>query len=276
MSANVRFHNHVGLGVNGWRLSPHNGNGIRVWDPRIPGWATADLPIPGSGNELQGVVTSAYIDDVPGQVVPTSGAIPVNTDIYRAYLKMDMSGALYVNWLPWNLASYIHGPEGFFIDARTQKGHLVGMAVRVPTYGIQGQYYSEWLLSYYNRGTASFFSHPAGSASAGQGWVACGQYVELLVWQDDWPKITGYLNLTSSVQGASLQVALTPNGNFGGASYAAGYSETAQRPEPTPIGIPGAPLTEGLWRYQMHLQTDAGTVTSGAVLNSLLDVHGKF
>lgn len=278
MSANVRFHNHVPLGLNGWRLSPHNGNGIRVWDPRIPNWTTVNLPIPGSGSELQGVVTNAYIDDVPGQSMPTAGALPVNNDVHVAFLKMDMSGNFYLNWLPWTLASPAYSSEGFFVDARTGKGHRVGMAVRVPTYGIQGQYFSQWLLSYYNRGSCSFFSHPAGSVAAGAGWQSVGQYVEILVWQDDFPKITATMNLTNPTAGASLQVRLMPTagGILGGGDYGAQYNQTANRPYLVSLTLPGAPLAEGLWRYSIDLQTDAGTVTAGAVLNSVLDVHGKF
>lgn len=271
IAADVRFHNHTPLGLNGFRLSPHNGNAIRVWDPRIPGWVTVNVPGQGQPGIIEGVVSNAVIDDVPGQNMPYNV-------IYRAFLKMDMSGNLYVNWLPWSLSSYIHGPEGFYVDARTGKGHIVGMAIRVPTYEIQGQYFSEWLVSYYNRGSASFFSHPACSVAAGAGWQPCGQYVEALIWQDDFPKTTATMNLTNPSAGASLQVSLLPttNGVLGGGDYGAQYNQTASRPYLISLTLPGAPLAEGLWRYQIYLQTDAGTVTAGAVLNSVLDVHGKF
>jgi hypothetical protein len=270
VAADVRFHNHIPLGLNGWRLSPHNGNAIRVWDPTAAAWVTRNLVITSPG-VVEGVVSSAYIDDVPGQNMPYNV-------IHRAFLKMDASGNLYVNWLPWSLSSYAHGPEGFYVDTRTGKGHLVGMAIRVPTYEIQGQYFSEWLVSYYNRGSASFFSHPACSVVAGAGWQPCGQYVEALVWQDDFPKITATMNLTNPTAGASLQVRLMPtvNGVLGGGDYGAQYNQTANRPYLVSLTLPGAPLAEGLWRYNIDLQTDAGTVTAGAVLNSVLDVHGKF
>ena len=266
MSADVRFHNDTTLGLNGFRLSPHNGNAIRAYDPTAAAWVTLNVPNGG----YQGVVSSCFIDDVAAQSMPYN--VP-----HLAFLKINAGGTPYVNWLTWAQAGYVHGPEGFYVDARTQRGHILGMAIRVPTYEIQGQYNSEYLISYYNRGEGSFFSIPAGSVVAGAGWQPVGPPVELLCWADDFPDIAVTLNATCTAANASLQAALVANGNFPAGSFGANTSNAIiGNPAPINITVPTPPITPGFYSYQLHIQTNAGTMTLGAALNSVINVHGKF
>lgn len=266
MTADVRFSNNTTLGLNGFTLWPHNGNTIRAYDPTAAAWITVIVPNTG----ISGVVSSCYIDDVPAQ------NMPYNT-IHIAFLKIDASGNRYINWLTWAQAGLVHGPEGFFVDARYQKGHVIGMAIRVPTFEIQGQYNSEYLLSYYNRGECSFFSVPAGSVAAGTPWQPVGVPVQLLVWADDWPKISATLNATCTVANASLQAVLAVNGSIAGGAFGSNTSNaTIGNPCPINIDFPTPPINPGYYSYQLHIQTNAGTMTLGAALNSIVNVHGKF
>lgn len=266
-AADVRFSNAGALGLNGFYLHPHNGNTIRVWDPRVPGWTTVALPPAVAPNwSISGVVSDCYINDIPHQ------SLPYNV-IYFAYLKMDANGVLYINWLS---AGSVEGPEGFRVDVVTATGHLVGMAIRRPGVEIQGQYNSELLVSWYNRGEASFFSIPAGSVSASQGWQPVGAPVELLIWEDEWPVIVAALTITGTAMGASMQAAIVPNGSIPAAAFGAATNLAPGKPHSVVITYPGAPVNPGFYTYQIYMQTDAGVVTLGAALNSSLNVHSKF
>lgn len=264
-AADVRFSNNTNLGLNGFTLWPHNGNAIRAYDPTAAAWVTVTVPNAG----FSGVVSSMYIDDVAGQ------NMPYNT-IHIAFLKIDASGNPYINWLTWAQAGLVHGPEGFFVDARTQRGHVIGMAIRVATFEIQGQYNSEYLLSYYNRGSASFFSVPACTVAAGAGWQPCGVPVELLTWADDFPQIVAQLNFTGTSAGASLQGALVPNGAIAQGAFTAATNASPGNPYSAPIVFPTPPINPGFYSYRIYIQTNAGTVTLGAALNSMMNVYGKF
>lgn len=266
MSADVRFHNHTGLGLNGFRLSPHNGDAIRVYDPSAAGWVTKHLVITSPG-VVEGVVSSCFIDDVAGQSMPYD-------IIHIAFLKMDGSGNLYINWLPWNLAGTQHGPEGFYVDQRTGRSHIVGMAIRKTGREIQGDYKSELLLSYYNRGTSDFSVIPAGSVAVG-GWTNIGPPIELLIWEDDMPTGMASLNFTGSVVNASLQAQVLVNGiNLG--LVTAASNAVIGKPYSGTIKIPFNAANPGFYSLQLQLQTDAGLVTLGAALNSMFTVTGKF
>lgn len=267
MSADVRFHNHVPLGLNGFRLSPHNGNAIRVWDPTAAAWVTRNLVITSPG-VIEGVVSNCYIDDVPGQNMPYN-------IVHEAYLKMDMSGALYVNYLPWSLAGHIHGPEGFYVDVRTGKGHLVGMVIRKSGREIQGDAWSELLVTYYNRGQSDFTVIPAGTVSAGAGWVNVGLPIEIVIWEDDMPTGTAVLNFTGTGSNASLQAQVLVNGANNGYATAA-TNASPGNPYPGLIKIPFNAGPPGFYSLQLQLQTNVGNVTLGAALNSVFSITGKF
>lgn len=265
IAADVRFHNNTLLGLNGFRLAPHNGNKIDVYDPTTAAWVTVAIPNGG----INGVVSSTYIDDVAAQSMPYDV-------IHIAYLKMDGSGNLYVNWLPWPIASYIQGSGGFFVDARTGNGHLIGMAIRKNDgREIQGDARSELLLSYYNRGQSDFTIIPAGTVAAGAGWVNVGLPIELLVWADDMPTGFASLNFTGAGTNASLQAQVLINGvNYG---YATAQTNAVPgNPYPGTIKIPFNAGFPGFYVLQLQLQTNIGSVTLGAALNSVFSVSGKF
>lgn len=273
IAADVRFHNHTPLGLNGFRLSPHNGNAIRVYDPTAATWVTKNLVIT-SPSVIEGVVSNCYIDDVSGQ------SMPYNIE-HLAFLKMDVSGNMYVNWLPMKngggaiINYYDHGPEGFYVDHKTGHGHLIGMAIRKTGREIQGDARSELLITWYNRGGSDFTVIPAGTVAAGAGWVAIGNPIEILVWEDDMPTGTAVLNFTGTAVGASLQGNVEVNGVNNGYSTAS-TNASPGNPYPGLIKIPFNAGVPGFYSLQLKIQTNAGNVTLGAALNSVFSLSGKF
>lgn len=259
--ADVRFSNNTNLGLNGFTLWPYNGNEILVFDQGTSKWVIAHVPNGGVG----GVVNACCINGVQGQDMPYY-------QVHIAYLKKSTAGLLYIDWLNW--VGWVISSEGIPVDAPTQQGHLVGMAIRVHNYEIQGQYNSEYLISYYNRGRCSFFSQPAGSVNAGAGWQPVGEPVEVLVWADDFPHVSAQLNMTGSKRDASLQGAVSVNGVRTG--FTAATNASPGNPYSGPIAVPTPPLSPGFYKYQVELQASAGDVTLGAALNSVLNVYGSF
>ena len=272
LAADVRFSNHTPITAT--ILVPHDGNQIDVYNPTAAAWQTISL----SNSGVVSDVSNCYIDDVPGQ------SMPMDT-IHLAWLKMDGSGNLYINWLTWVQSGPAKASGGFTIDARTQQGHLIGMAIRRPTYHVQGQANSEYVLSYYNRGASNFISVPAGTVSAGSGWQNVGAPIEMLVWADDIPTFMANINFTGSAAGSTMaaSVLMTTNTNSGtiGLPNYWGF-ETSQvnvspgKPYGGTIIVPLASPPPGFWRYQLQISVDVGTVTLGAARNSMMSASGKF
>lgn len=278
LAANVRFSNDVSEGLSAASLSPHNGNDIRVYDQLLGNWITCYITM---GQVKTNVSGNGYFYTPATGDVANSPA-PYDTILF-AFLKTT-SGCnnLYIVWTRADQVSYVHGPEGFYVDSAIQQGHLVGIAYRKSgnnpidnlPHEIQGRYNGELLVSYYNRGSYDFFSVPACSVSAGQGWQPCGLPVYLVCWPDDGAQITAVLNFTSNGAGASLQGAIAINGER--SSFGAAYNQTINKPYPVLIRQSFGGFNGGYYEFQVHLQTDNGTATLGAVLNSALGVYGKF
>lgn len=262
-AADVRFSNNTSLGLNGYILSPHNGNLIKVRNPSTGTWS--DVAIPNAG--VTGVVSSTCVSSVCGVQLPYNAA-------YLAFLEMDAGGNLFVNWRPLASAYYVHGPFGFYVDNITGYGHLIGMAIRRPGVEIQGQYNSQLLISWYNRGHYNFFSTPACTVAAPATWQPCGVPVEILLWADDGTNITAALNFTGTAANASLQGALSVNGLLW--SFTAASNTLPGNPYAGTIAAPIAGFADGDYVFQILLQTNAGSVTLGAALNSSLNVYAPF
>lgn len=271
-AADVRFSNHIPNTAT--ILAPHNGNKIEIYNPTAAAWQTISL----SNSGVVSDVSNCYIEDVSGQ------SMPMDT-IHIAFLKMDGSGNLYINWLTWAQAGPAKSPGGFIVDARTQQGHLIGMAIRRPTYHVQGQANSEYVLSYYNRGASNFISVPAGTVSAASGWQDIGAPVELLLWADDMPAFNAVVNFTGDTAEATMaaRVLVSFNNANGqpGAYNNWGHETstvnvTAGKPYTGSITVPLASAPPGFWQFQLQTSVDVGTVTLGAARNSMMGAYGKF
>lgn len=262
-AADVRFSNNTSLGLNGYILSPHNGNSIKVRNPNSGTWV--DVAIPNSG--VTGVVSNTCVSSVCGVSLPYNAA-------HLAFLEMDAAGSLFVNWRPLASVYYVHGPFGFYVDNMTGYGHLIGMAIRRPGVEIQGQYNSQLLISWYNRGHYNFFSIPACTVSAPATWQPCGVPVEVLLWADDGTNVTAALNFTGTVANSSLQGALSVNGSLW--SFTAASNALPGNPYAGVIAAPLAGFGDGDYVFQILLQTNAGSVILGAALNSSLNVYSPF
>lgn len=271
-AADVRFSNHsTNVQVI---LAPYNGNKIAVYDPTPGTWSDETI-----GN-VTADVTTCYVDDVASQNMAYS-------TLYLAFLKKDTSGNHYLNFLPWSLAGSIKNSDGIYVDARTQHGHMVGMLIRMPTYELQGQANSEYVLSYYNRGHTNFVSVPAGTVAAASGWVAVGPSVDTLVWADDTPQFSGVINFTGNTANASLEariiiyrndpttgvISSTPN-DWGYATQQ--VNVTPGKQYTSPIFAPLAAPPPGFWRYQLEIRATAGNVVLGALQNSMIAAYGPF
>lgn len=273
MTADVRFSNNsTNTTVI---LAPYNGNKIAVYDPTPGTWS--DETIPSAG--ITANVTICYIDDVAAQNMAYS-------TLYLAFLKKDTSGNRYLNFLPWSLAGTAKNTNGIFVDTRTQHGHMVGMVIRMPTYELQGQANSEYVLSYYNRGHTNFISVPAATVAAASGWTAVGPPVDLLVWADDTPDFLANINFTGSSAGSAMAARLIiyrndANGVISATPNNWGY-ETSQvnvtvgKPYGGTITAPLAAPPPGFWRWQLEVSVDVGNVTLGATRNSMMRAYGAF
>lgn len=267
MSACVRFSNDTSLGTDGFILNPFNGNTIEVYDQQTSEYVGTTVPNSG----LSGIVSSCYINDMATQ------SMPYNI-VHYAFLKMNSSGSLYINWLPTNLAGTQLSPSGYQQDIHTGEGHLIGMAIRLHGSEIQGGASSQLLISYYNRGQCSFSTTPIGTVSSGGGWHLVGSPVQLLIWEDDWPLTVAQLNLTGTTINSSMQASIFCSNQSGVISqvYGAATNAVPGNPYMATLCFPGSPIVPGFYSYQVALQVNVGQVTLGAALNSTLIVHGKF
>jgi hypothetical protein len=278
--ADVKFYNDTNLSPakQGFTLGPYGGDQIKVYNPATSTWQDVTIPLPG----IQGIISDCYIADVPHQ------SMPINIE-HIAFLKMDLAGALYINWLPirtagvWGgtyIPTYTQGAHGFYVDQPRGSnpggtGHMIGQAIRRPPNEIQGQYNSQYLISWYNRRPYNFFSIPAGTISSLNTPTPIGPPVEILVWGDGAPDVKAALNFTGTNPGASYQGWIYINGVIS-TSACAVTNIIPGNTFPTCMFQPLAAFTDGFYSFQVMIQTNSGPVTLGAAQNSIMNVYADF